>query len=143
MRPRRSFGVAACAALVLAACGGRGNVLGTRASACYRALPPAMAAVHHQGHLVGVRLVSGGRAGHSLGPATTTPLPPGSSTTNPNPAPTAPRHVCLVAFKGSFPTAEFAPRPRARYAIVVVDARHLRVVRTVLRDRLPLRFHHQ
>lgn len=144
MRPRRALGLAASAALALSACGGRGNVLGPGASVCFRALPPAFDAVQHQGHLVGVRLMSEARAGHHLGSSTMPQLPSGTATTTAvSPSRPVSRQVCLVAFRGSFPTNDFARSPRARYAIVVVDARHFQVLRTVVRDRLPLRFRHR
>ncbi|HET6794013.1 MAG TPA: hypothetical protein VFH45_06205, partial [Acidimicrobiales bacterium] len=79
-----------CAALALSGCGGRGAALGTTSSACFHALPPAVASVHHRGRLIGVRAVD---TGHLRDPALRALLAPR-------------RKLCLVAFSGGFSPAD-------------------------------------
>jgi hypothetical protein len=55
---RRAVAVAALAAIGVTACSVPRNALGTSATPCFRALPPAEAAVHRKGRLVGVRRVT-------------------------------------------------------------------------------------
>jgi hypothetical protein len=113
----------------VAACSAPRNTLGTSASSCFRALPPARAAVHHTGRLVGVRRVGAATAARHF----------------PEAAVASGGHLCLVALEGAFNAADITGARGAktgRYAIVAVDPHHDRVVGVHVVDRLPLRFRH-
>jgi len=126
---RRVAAVGLAAVLALGACAAPRNTLGTRSSACFRSLPTARAAVHHEGHLLGVRRVSRGTALRAFPQAD---LPPG-------------RDFCVVGFSGQY-KAEHVDHPagaaEGRNAVVIVTMRGTTVVRTFLVDRLPLRLRH-
>ncbi len=137
---RLRLGVAAAAVVVgafaLAGCASVRNELGTADSACYIGLPEAVAAVHHHGHLFGVRLVSVSSLERQA------PLlyeaarkAPGRSTSQ----------VCLVAFGGTF-TAGAVQHPLGRAAshLAVVELAYpdKRLFGTVLLRRPFLAFGH-
>ena len=112
-----------------AACAAPRNTLGTRASACFRALPTAKAAVHHKGRLVGVRRVARKDVEHAF----------------PNAALGSGHDYCIVGFSGPYGTADVdrpAGEAGGRYAVVVVTARGTTALQTFLSDRLPLRLRH-
>ena len=73
---RRAAAFVAFAVVFIGGCAAPRNTLGTSASPCFRALPTAQAAVHHQGHFVGVRRMSRTRVADLLH----TPPPPGTPT---------------------------------------------------------------
>ena len=141
--------VVAAVALALPACS-HDNVLGPGASICFRALPPAAAAVHHRGELVGVRLTSGRRTGRLFRGAPGVPSVP--SVTPPSTrvaAPAAtPNRLCLVAYRGGYRAGDVdhlapASNQAGRYAIIWVSLRTDRVVAAFLVDHLPTRFNHR
>ncbi len=110
-------------------CAAPRNTLGTSASPCFRALPTAEAAVHHQGRLIGVRRMSRERV-HDLFHAEP---PPG-------------KEFCLVGFSGPFrPEAVEHPAGTAagKYAAVVVTLRGTTALQTFLVDRLPTHLRHR
>jgi hypothetical protein len=117
------------AALSLSGCGGRGAGLGTTSSACFHALPPAVASLHHPGHLIGVRLVDTGRL---RDPALRAVLAPR-------------RKLCLVAFSGSFAPAD-VERPidqrNGNFVMVAVRPDGSAVLASLIVTRLPLGFRH-
>jgi hypothetical protein len=120
----RRASVVLVAVIALGACAAPRNTLGTADSPCFRALPTAKAALHHQGRLVGVRRVSRGR----LATLFSVDPPPG-------------KEFCLVAFSGSFRPDQVerpASRDPGRYAAVVVTLRGTQALQTFLVDRLPM-----
>ena len=126
---RRAAAVVVASLLALSACAAPRNTLGTADSPCFRALPTAKAAVHHQGRLVGVRKVSRRRL------ATLFPVEPPSG-----------NEFCLVAFSGSFRPDQVerpALRDPGRYAAVVVTLRGTQALQTFLVDQLPMHLRHR
>ena len=113
----------------LAACGGRGAALGTTSNACFHALPPAVASVHHRGRLIGVRLVD---PAHLRSAAIRSALPPRQK-------------VCLVAFSGGFtPSDVYQPidQHSGQYVVVAVRPDGSRVLGSLIVRQLPLAFRH-
>ena len=111
------------------ACTAPRNSLNTPASSCFRSLPPAAAAVHHKGKLVGVRHVRVDRLARRVPEVTSSPE----------------RVVCVVAFEDDYRPGNVqatGPQRSGRYALVVVRNRDSKVLAVHLRDRLPLRFRH-
>ena len=128
-------GVVAAAGLTLAGCATARNDLGTGQSGCYVALPAAVDAVQHHGHLRGVLLVSVGalrvRAPTLYGPARAG-VPDD-------------RQVCLVAFTGRFDATTVTDpvgRPSGGLAVVELGYPDHRVVATLLTRRQPFEFGH-
>lgn len=123
------------AAVLLAGCSSARSGLGTTDSGCYLALPSAGNAVHHRGHLVGVRLESAGWLRHHaphLYAADRRFHPP-------------PVHVCLVAYAGTFHSdAVERPigRPTGRLAVVELTYPASRLIATLLVRHPPLSFGH-
>jgi hypothetical protein len=122
-------GVLVVAALVGGACAAPRNTLGTRSSACFKALPTAKVAVHHRGRLVGVRRLARTTVERAF----------------PNADLGAGKHYCVVGFSGPYKTSD-VDRPAGaaggRYAVVIVTARGTAVLRTFLVESLPLRLRH-
>jgi hypothetical protein len=99
--------------IALGGCGASRNDLGTSATACYRALPTALDAVHRHGRLVGVRRRGRTECAIALR---------GSY---------APGDVETATIEGS------------HYAVVTVNIEHKpNVVGILITDKLPMRFHH-
>jgi hypothetical protein len=118
-------------ALAVGGCAGVSNSLGTAASACFRALPPAKDAVH-QGTLLGVRRVSSDTLADRLkNDPTLSTLPS--------------QNLCVFAFRGSYPPGAVAGAHNTttgRYAIVAVGTVHTSVVAVSVVNQLPTRFRH-
>ena len=117
--------------LAVAACGGPRSGLGTHASGCFRALPAAADAVHDEGRLLGVRIVSDRHAREFV------PYEAGTGDDHP---------VCLVAYRGQFgthPVDRVLARSGDTFAVVAValDA-HPHALGAVVVDKLPTRFRH-
>lgn len=127
--------VVLAAGTVLAGCTSVRNDLGTRSSGCYVAIPAALGAVHHRGHLDGVRLVGVG-ALRAREPALYRAARDRA----------APAHqVCLVAFTGTYQATQVtAPigRPSGRLAVVEVGYPGHDVFGTLIVRRPPLTFGH-
>lgn len=123
-------------ATALAGCASVRNELGTANSACYLAFPEALKAVHHHGHLAGVRLVSVASLRHRA------PLLYGAA----HQAKGIPvSQVCLVAFTGTFRAGAVEHpigRPGGRVAVVELGYPSKRQLATLLVRRLPLPFGH-
>jgi hypothetical protein len=120
------------AAISLGGCSAARNGLGTADGPCYVALPVATAAVHEQGNLLGVRLVS------------TTSLRPRSQVADAAAAVTA-KQVCLVGYSGSFKESGVehpAGRTSGHLAVVVVSYPGAQRFVTVLLRRVPIHFGH-
>ena len=125
--------LAATGGLVLASCSSVRNDLGTGNSSCYVALPAASAAVHHRGHLHGVRLESTA-ALRSRAPLLYRAATAGDQLS-----------VCLVAFTGRFTRAEvLRPTGQAAGDLAVVELGYPdhRVLQTLLLTRQPVPFGH-
>lgn len=125
--------LAAAGGLVLASCSSVRNDLGTGNSSCYMALPAASAAVHHRGHLHGVRLES------TTALRTRAPLLYQAATAEDQ------HSVCLVAFTGRFTRAEvLRPAGQATGDLAVVELGYPdhRVLQTLLFTRQPVPFGH-
>lgn len=117
-------------AIALGACAAPRQTLGTRNSPCFRSIPTAKAAVHHNGRLEGVRLVKRDTLLRDLPEAQ---LPPG-------------KEFCLVAFSDDYRSDNVdhaVGAASAKYAVVVVNMRGTEVIQTFLVDRLPLRLRHR
>jgi hypothetical protein len=126
---RRLAALIAGVVIALGACAAPRNTLGTRSSACFRSLPTAKAAAHHEGHLVGVRRVDRGTLLKAFPKADP---PPGHD-------------FCVVGFSGQFHADKVdhpAGASEGRYAAVIVTMRGTTVVRTFLVEKLPLRLRH-
>lgn len=113
------------------ACGGPRSGLGTHASACFRALPPALDAVHEEGRLVGVRIVSDEHAREIV------PYQGGEK---------GDHRVCLVAYRGHYAgdSVDLVVRREGdTFAVVAVllDGRPHELGAIVV-DKLPVRFRH-
>lgn len=140
LRFARTRSVVACAALLLGAlglggCAAARNELGTASSDCYVDLAIASHAVHHSGHLRGVRLVSVA----SL--RTHAPLLFDAADVHGKRL----DQVCLVAFGGHF-RAGGVERPIGKaagnLAVVALGYPGRRLLATLLVKRLPLPFGH-
>ena len=119
-------------ALLLAACGGPRNTLGTAASPCYRALPGAIEAVHHKGHLVGVRRVDTSTLQKRL-------------PENQQLAAVRDKQLCVFAFHDDFHAGDVSGatnQAQGPYAIVALTLKSPRVVAAAIVDHLPTRFRH-
>jgi hypothetical protein len=117
------------AALALSGCGGRGAGLGTTSSACFHALPPAVASLHHRGRLIGVRMVDTGRL---RDPGLRAALAPR-------------RKLCLVAFSGGFGPGDVSgpiDQHSGEYVMVAVRPDGSAVLGSLIVPRLPLGFRH-
>lgn len=117
---------------LFAGCGGARNSLGTAASTCFRALPPARDAVSRKGKLVGVR---------KIGTDTIRKRLPSDSKL----AAVTDKNLCVFAFKDTFQPADVPLSPSKRpgvYAVVTVTVSHPTVVAAFILDRLPARFGH-
>ncbi len=134
---RRNMLVLAAAVAVatgLTACTAVRDDLGTANGPCYIALPAATAAVHGEGRLDGVRLVSISSLDRSRFLYRTATAARGRG-----------RRVCLVAFRGSFAASRVTkPRghPSGKLAIVVLDYPENRLLGTVILRHVPVRFGH-
>ena len=120
---------ASAALIVLVGCAAPRNAIGTRSSACFRALPTAKAAVHHHGRLVGVRKVSRPTLLRAV----------------PQSDPPDGRDFCVVGFSGPYRSQDVdrpSGPPSGHYAMVVVTTRGTAALRTYLADHLPLRLRH-
>lgn len=123
-------------ALALGGCASVRNDLGTANSSCYIGLPKAVVAVHHHGHLVGVRLVTVTSLVHrsSLLYAAARQAP-GKKV----------NQVCLVAFTGTF-HHRAVERPlghtHGHLAVVELGYPSKRLLATLIVRRLPLPFGH-
>lgn len=121
--------LATVAALVFVSCASPRNSLNTSASACFRGLPAAAAAVDHDAKLVGVRSV---RRSELLRKVAEAERVPSDS-------------LCLVAYRGPFAAGDVPgadPAGPGAYAVVALDARSAAVLATFVLDELPVRFHH-
>ena len=127
--------VVAVTGLTLAGCATARNDLGTGESGCYVALPAALDAVHHEGHLHGVLLVPAGALrvrAPLLYRAARAGVPHD-------------RQICLVAFTGRFDATTVKDpvgRPSGRLAVVELGYPDHRVVATLLTGRQPFEFGH-
>jgi hypothetical protein len=137
---RRAHALLACGALALGGlsiggCAAVRNELGTASSGCYVDLALATHAVHHRGHLRGVRLVTVA----SLAPHA--PLLFDAAEVNGKRL----AQVCLVAFGGRF-TSAGVERPigeqAGHLAVVELGYPHRRLLATLLVARPPLSFGH-
>jgi hypothetical protein len=128
--------VAATVALGLgtAACTSARNNLGTTNGVCFVALPVAGAAVHHAGHLIGVRLLRTDDIHYTVFHRLVSSRGVGHR-----------QELCLVAYGGRFSRSRLerpAGRSRGRLAVVVVTYPRNHLVVTVLTHRSPTRFGH-
>lgn len=125
----------ALAGLGLAGCASARDDLGTGSSGCYVALPAALGAVHHHGHLHGVLLTpvaSLRQRAPVLYRAARTGAP-------------ADHQVCLVAFTGSFSASAVTDPvgdPSGGVAVVELGYPDRRVVATMVTSRPPFEFVH-
>ena len=140
VRCRRVRAVLACGVLALGAlglggCAAARNELGTSSSGCYVDLALATHAVHHEGRLAGVRLVSVTSL-RAHAPALFRAAEVRGKRLS---------QVCLVAFNGRF-SASAVERPiggtRGRLAVVELEYPHRRLLATLLVKRPPVPFGH-
>ena len=129
MRRRLALGALAVLIAGCPGCAGQRNSLGTGSTGCFRALPAAETAVHHQGRYLGVRQVKASTVAKR----------------HPEFAQFGSETLCVVAFQGTFGAGSVAGANPARsgaFAVVVLDAKTAKVVAAFIVDRLPLRFTH-
>jgi hypothetical protein len=102
-------------------------------SACYRAIPTALAAVHDDhATLIGVHRVAADQVKPHLPPAAQSVLAGDDDTS-----------VCAVAFKGAFTAGQVQlapPTEQGKYAVVLVTTRHLNVLTSAVLATLPKAF---
>jgi len=123
---------AACliAGTALAGCAAPRQTLGTSASACFRSLPTARAAVRQQGRLVGVRRISRVHLSRDF----------------PQAALPNDKDFCVVAFSDSFRSDQVDKASGAstgKNAVVIVNMRGNSLIQTWLTDRVPFRITHR
>jgi hypothetical protein len=125
--------MAVAVVVAAAGCAGARNALGTNASACFKALPGANAAVHNEGHLVGVRRVQASTMQKRFPEdPQLEAVPPGA-------------HLCVFAFRGAFKggSVDLAPESSSGpYAIVALSGSRPTVVSAHVVNQLPTRFRH-
>lgn len=127
----------------LSGCTAARNILGTRASLCFRVLPEARAAVGKEAVFSGVRALPGSDLVRAIRLFHHARRPPEAL------AHVAGKMTCLVAFRGRFRVSKvakgWAPVPGPyRGAVVAVLPSSRQVVATVLFPRIPrsIRFLH-
>jgi hypothetical protein len=134
---RLAGAIAGCVLLscVVAGCTSVRSSLGTSDSSCYRALPTARHAVHEQGRMLGVQLLTLAtlrrQAPRLFENLTTTHADS--------------QRVCVVAFEGQFTKSSVSKpsgRSAGRVAVVVSTAPSNQLLGTVIFTRAPLRFGH-
>ena len=111
------------------ACANPRNGLGTGTTVCFKAIPPAVEAVHHEGRLVGVREVSN----------------PGLARRHPVFTRLGTEKLCLLAFQGTYRAGDLPgakPPAPGQFAVVAVDPASAKVAGVFVFKRLPLRFRH-
>jgi hypothetical protein len=131
---RRRVGAIGLALSLVAAssCAGGRSSLGTAASSCFRALPPAKDAVHGKGRLLGVRRVSVATLKQRLPSDTKLAALPN-------------QEVCVFAFQGPFAAGQVTGAvagATGQYAVIAVTSKRPEVVRAIVTNRLPTRFAH-
>jgi hypothetical protein len=122
-------------------CGGASNALATSSSVCFRALPMARAAVEGQGTFDGVRLVTAA----SFSKEVNRKLSGERSKLDLAVRTSGEQQLCIFAFRGRYQAAAVAgdvAGTKGDFAVVLVGARHLRLVASVVVNRLPQRFSH-
>jgi hypothetical protein len=124
--------VAVAVAAGASGCGTTGLQLSSRSvSACYRAIPPAVAAAHDpRAHLVGVHKVAVSQVRKKLAALLAAHGASGEA-------------VCAVALEGPFAAGQVDGAPVAqsgRYAVVLITSGGLHLVASVVTDRLPKSF---
>ena len=141
MKRRSALFVSGLAAAgLLAGCASPRNSLGTTSSPCFLAVPVATEAVHDQGHLAGVRLVSGKELARHARILDLLTARMGRPV----------HQVCVVSFLGSF-RLDAVERPAGRapaggsgpVAVVVVTSPQNRLVATFVVEREPLPLRHE
>ena len=113
------------------------NALGTSNSPCYVALPAAEAAVHHQGHLMGLKLVT-------VSSLSSFPRLYGVADTT-TAAGTPVTKVCLAGFIGRFTYSNVEQPvgpPHGKVAVAVLTYQGNQLLGTVLYRHVPVRFGH-
>jgi hypothetical protein len=131
--------VCAVVSLALAGCTSARDTLGTNASACFEALAVAEDAVHDNGRLAGVHLVSFADVGTELHLARELAARAGPSV----------HDVCVVSYHGTYGAGQvqgpLGPLPAGgigHYAIILVSKPQNKLLGTVIRLTQPLRFGH-
>lgn len=130
---RRAVAVVAVAvglAAVLTSCAGPRNALNTPASACFRGLPAARAAVGQNARLIGLRRVSKAELARAV----------------PQAGAIRPGELCLVAFRGPFAAGDVTgadPPGPGNYAVVALDTGGSQLLGAFVVNDLPVAFHHR
>lgn len=117
-------------AALLTSCASPHNALNTPASACFRGLPAARAAVGHDARLIGVRRVSKAELSRAV----------------PQAAAIRPGELCLVAFRGPFASGDVTgadPPGPGNYAVVALDTGGSELLGAFVLNDLPVPFHHR
>jgi hypothetical protein len=125
-----ALAVALTAASSATGCAGARSTLNTTASACFKALPAADAAVHGKGRLVGVRQLDTTELARRL----------------PEAAALGHRQLCGVAYEANYGSGDVAGTDTSRagrFALVLVDHQGHQVVAAYVVDQLPMRFSHR
>ncbi len=140
---RRAVGalsVAAVAVVALSACTAPRNTLGTKSSACFRAVPVATDAVHDRGTLSGVRLLGSKDLDRRPGFRSLLEARAGKRVTS----------VCVVAFQGRFrldqvqkPFGRAPASGNGSVALVFVSSPEEALIGTLVLSRVPLPLRHE
>jgi hypothetical protein len=120
---------------ILSSCTSARSSLGTGDSSCFLDLPTASAAVHNQGHFVGIHLFSLSQL-RSTAPKLVADLTAADAT--------APR-LCVAAYTGQFSAAQVSKplgRASGALAVAVVNAASKHLLATVIIKKAPLHFGH-
>jgi hypothetical protein len=127
---RRAVAGAVLAASLAGCSNAHPGVSNGSVSVCYRAIPPARAAVHEKSAtLIGVHRLSADRVRDRLPQAVQNELASENDAV-----------VCAVAFKGNFAPGQVdfaSPDSSGTYAVVLVSSRRLHLVGSVVLDQLP------
>jgi hypothetical protein len=124
-----------------AGCGGATNALSVSASVCFRALPVARHAVEDRGTLDGVRLIDVVKISKEVDRKLRRPRPSlGVAIQN-----SGEDQLCAFAFRGGFLSSEVVghlTNAKGEFALVLVGAKHLKLIASVVLSQLPQRFSH-
>jgi len=142
---KRRLGASVSVALVclgsfaVAGCTSARNALGTNSSPCFLALPVAEDAVHHRGTFAGVRLMTAKSLASRVHFLDVLKARAGGTLSD----------VCVIEYRGKYrldqverPLGKMPASGSGSYAIVVVSRSTNRLLATLVRETLPVRFRH-
>ncbi|MHB1486177.1 MAG: hypothetical protein ACYCS7_05260 [Acidimicrobiales bacterium] len=122
----------------LSACSSPRLVLGTNSNLCFKALPVAEDAVHHQGRLLGVKKLDYSTLVQRLERGGTAVAPQSSAVSGET-------EVCVIGFRGHYGpgSVQYArPGSNGTYAVLAVTVENQRVIGAFIVQRLPVGLGH-